>query len=319
MSTHKHIDKICTCVLIITLLVTVLFMNGEYFGIQAVADEDAEAFEGTEHFTANDLNGSWDTSAASRITLDGEDGTIQGKGCYFYDGNLVISNGGFYVIEGNLTDGSIIVDAYRSSKVWIMLNGADISCSDDAAIRVDQADKVFLTLADGTENVVSSGESFCDEALENGSNAAIFSHDDLTINGSGSLAVTAKYKHGIVSKDDLTITGGTITIDAVQDGIHVNDAFDFTGADIVINAGDDGIHSDTSIYVEGGSIRIPTCYEGLEAITIEIAGGEIEVEPRDDGINANGNSNQDGMMGMGGMHGGMQNWTQECKCKWGNK
>ena len=309
MASSKKTDRICVVVLIVTLILTVLFMNGTYLGIEAVADEDAEGYEGTEHFTANDMNGNWDTSGASVIMLEGTDGTISGNGAYFYNGNLVITNGGYYVIEGELSDGSIIIDAYRSSKIWIMLNGAEITCSDDAGIRVEQADKVFLTLADGTENIITGGEEYSDEALESGVNAAIFSHDDLTINGNGSLTVTAGYKHGIVSKDTLVITGGNITVTAAQDGMNVNDSVAVTGADITINAGDDGIHCDGTMYIGGGSITVTECYEGLEAVTVEIADGVIEIEASDDGINANGGSS-DGF-GMQGMQGRGRNQMTE--------
>ena len=88
--------------------------------------------------------------------------------------------------------------------------------------------------------------------------------------------------------DSLVITGGNITITAPQDGIHVNDSFRFAGAGLTIDAGDDGIHSDNELYVESGTILLASCYEGLEALTIDIAGGDITVYPTDDGFNANG-------------------------------
>ena len=49
MSTHKNIDKICVVVLVLTLLVTVAFMNGEKLGIRVVADEDAESYSGSTY------------------------------------------------------------------------------------------------------------------------------------------------------------------------------------------------------------------------------------------------------------------------------
>ena len=51
MSTHKNIDRICIVVLVLTLLVTVAFMNGEKLGSRVVADEDAEAYSGSTYFT----------------------------------------------------------------------------------------------------------------------------------------------------------------------------------------------------------------------------------------------------------------------------
>ena len=305
MSTHKNIDRICVVVLVLTLLVTVAFMNGEKLGIRVVADEDAESYSGSTYFTENDVDGDWaDNAYTTYITLDGSGGTIDGNGAYFLDGDLVISNGGWYVLTGTLEDGKIIVDAHDSSKVWIRLNGVTVRCSDDACLRVDQADKVFLTLAEDTENSFSSGTDYSEEALADNTGGTIFSHDDLTINGSGSLSITAGYKHGIDVNDSLVITGGTITITAPQDGIHVSDSLRFMEASLTIDAGDDAVHSDDELYIESGTVLINSCYEGFEAVTIDIAGGNITMYPTDDGINANGGSST---MGFGGPGGGGTN------------
>ena len=305
MSTHKNIDRICVVVLVLTLLVTVAFMNGEKLGIRVVADEDAESYSGSTYFTENDVDGDWaDNAYTTYITLDGSGGTIDGNGAYFLDGDLVISNGGWYVLTGTLEDGKIIVDAHDSSKVWIRLNGVTVRCSDDACLRVDQADKVFLTLAEDTENSFSSGTVYSEEALADNTGGTIFSHDDLTINGSGSLSITAGYKHGIDVNDSLVITGGNIMITAPRDGIHVSDSLRFMEASLTIDAGDDAVHSDDELYIESGTVLINSCYEGFEAVTIDITGGDITMYPTDDGINANGGSST---MGFGGPGGGGTN------------
>lgn len=335
MSTHKRIDLICVVVIACALILTILFMNGEKLGIVPIVDEDSPYTEKTEHFTSNDLNGSWSTENATKIILEGDTATVSGKGAYALDGNVVIAGAGYYVLEGELSDGSIIVDAYNTSKVWILLNGVSIYCSDDAAFIVDQAEKVFLTLAEGTDNFLESGEEYSSDALSDNTNAAVFAKDDLTINGSGSLTVTAAYRHGIAAKDDLAITGGTICITAPVDGIRVNDSFCFREADLQITAGDegvvqenpeelfyvesgtitidsgddavnavsdvvidgglmtlnavdDGVHSDASLTVNGGTVLITKCYEGLEAQTVTLAGGDVTVYPKDDGVNASG-------------------------------
>jgi len=72
MSTYKGIDRFCVIVLVLSLIVTALFMNGEKLGIELVSDTDAEGYAGNEYFTANDLNGSWETSEATVITLSGD-------------------------------------------------------------------------------------------------------------------------------------------------------------------------------------------------------------------------------------------------------
>ena len=302
MSTHRLFDRICVLVILIALVITILFMNGERLGITLVVDADAEAHSHSEFFTENDLNGDWDTSDATVITLEGDSIRISGNGAYVLDGDLVIVQTGKYVVSGTLSDGSIIVKAKKYSKVWLMLDGAEISCSDDACLRIDQAEKVFLTLAEGTENSMASGSDYSEAALADGTSGVIYAHDDLTINGRGSLTLTAGYRHGITAKDDLTITGGTLTITAPQDGLHVNDTFCLTGAALTITAGDDAIHADSEIDILGGSLMISDCYEGLEAVVIRMYDGDVTIYARDDGLNANGYTGDFGMGGGPGMN-----------------
>ncbi|MBQ6502848.1 MAG: carbohydrate-binding domain-containing protein [Flexilinea sp.] len=344
MSTDKHIDRICIIITLIALLVTVLFMNGEKLGIERIVDADAEKYSDLDQFTANDQNGEWDTTGATVITLNGESASVSGNGAYVNNGSVVITNAGKYLLSGTLTDGNISVDAYISSKVWLLLDGVNITSSDNAAIRVEEADKVFLTLAEGSENFLSTGETFSDTAIADGTNGAIYAHDDLTINGTGALTIVSGYKHGIDANDDLIITGGTINITAPLDGLHANDSLRIMNADLTIDAGDDGlmvakengylhiesgtinikadgdaihtagditidsgsialsagddgIHSDTNVLINDGVLLISECYEGIEAVTIDIAGGDITIYPSDDGLNANGGSDMFGMPG----------------------
>ncbi|MBP5160255.1 MAG: carbohydrate-binding domain-containing protein [Lachnospiraceae bacterium] len=298
MSTHKSIDRICILVIVLTLVLTVVFMNGEKLGITVVADEDAESYTGSGHFTSADLEGSWDdNSFTTYIELTGDGASIRGNGAYAYDGGVVIAGAGWYVLSGTINDGSIVVDAYDSSKVRLRLEGVDVNCSDNACLIVKQADKVFLTLAEGTENSFASGESYSDSALSDNTGGVIYAHDDLTINGSGELTITASYKHGIDANDSLTITGGRVSITAPADGIHVNDDFSFTGADLTITAGDDAIHTGREIYTEGGTILVNDCYEGLEASAITVAGGDITVFSRDDGFNAASGDSEERVFG----------------------
>ena len=351
-STQTTLDKICVAIVVCSLLLTALFINGESLGITKIVDEDADQNSDTEYFTSKDQDGDWDSSEATVITLKGNEAVISGNGAYTSDGNVVITNAGYYVVSGSLTDGYLSVDAYDSSKVFIRLDGVEINCSDDACIRVDKADKVFLTLAEGSQNTLNSGSTYSDQALSDGTDGTIFAHDDLTINGSGSLSVNAAYRHGIAANDDLVITGGTITVTAAADAIHANDSLrikeasitvdagddglvtsnekengylyiesgtinvtaaddgihttgeiTLAGGDITVSAGNDGIHSDTSIYVRNGTLLIDKCYEGIEALIIDVSGGDITIYPTDDGFNANGNS--DSQIGAGGMGGGM--------------
>ncbi len=290
MATHKKIDIICIAAIVLAVALTVLLMGSKALSITAAASEQTSS----DLFTANDLNADWDTSSATKIVLSDKGSTIRGNGAYVYDGDVYIAYAGHYVLTGELTDGSVIIDADKNDNIWISLDGVTLYCDDDAAIRVEQADRVFLTLAEGTENTISSGAEYNAEITTSGVDGTIYSRDDLTINGTGALVVDAAYNHGIVCNDDLVITGGNITINAVQDGIHANDSVCIRNSAISISAGDDGItvsnDDETAfLYVESGNISIPSCYEGLEATDITIAGGTIDIIPTDDGINASGN------------------------------
>ena len=296
MSTHKNFDKICVVVLVLTLLLTILFINGERLGVTVVVDEDDEAHSGSVYFTANDLNGDWDSSGATVITLAGESASISGSGAYAHDGNVVISSAGLYVLSGSLTDGSIVVDAHNNSKVWLLFDGVDVACSDDACLRVDKADKVFLTLAAGSENRLSGAVVFSDAATADGTDGVIYAHDDLTINGSGSLTVNAWYRHGIVAKDDLVIAGGTITVKAQADGICANDSLRICRAAITVEAGDDGVSvgGDGSaaagddngyLYIESGTLTVTSEDDAVKAAgALTILGGELTLTPVGDGL-----------------------------------
>lgn len=301
MSTHKRIDVICITAVILTIVLTVLLIIGKAFDIMPVMSEEA----GSTLFTADDLNAEWDSSSATQIVLSDSGSMISGNGAYVYDGNVYIVYAGCYILTGELTNGSVIIDADKSDKIWVLLDGATIHCGDGAAIRVEQADNVFLTLADGTESTVSSGGQYSAENIASGVDGVIYSRDNLTINGTGALAVSTEYDHGIVCNDDLMITGGNITISAVQDGIHANDSVHIRNAAISISAGDDGIsvsNDDETAFlcVESGSIAIPACYEGLEAVDITIAGGTIDIMATDDGINASGSGDNSVIRVAGG-------------------
>ena len=290
MHSNRHFDRICLAVLICTVLLTVLFMNGESLGIQVVRDQDTDRNEGSLWFTENDLDGSWDREGAVQITLEGSTASIEGSGAYVKGSDVVIASSGRYIVTGELTDGSLIVDAHNNSKVWILLSGVSLTCRSDAAIRIDQADKVFLTLAEGTENVVTSGETYSEEALSDNTGGAIFSHDDLTVNGSGSLTVSASCKHGIDANDDLVITGGTVVIEAPADGIHASDSLRICSADLTINAGDDGLSTgeeNAPLYMESGSVSITAGGDGIHSAgDITLAGGSLVISAGDDGIHS---------------------------------
>ena len=105
---------------------------------------------------------------------------------------------------------------------------------------------------------------------------------------------TSSSAKGLKSDGDMTIDGGTINLDCMDDGLHCGGALTISdGADLTIASGDDGVHSDDTLVISGGTINITQSYEGLEAVFITISGGDISLVASDDGLNAAGGSSAD--------------------------
>jgi hypothetical protein len=235
-------------------------------------------------YDTDDMDSSAASATMTHIGLAGNSITLDGSGATV-DGNIVtITAAGIYSISGTLNDGQIRVYTDTNVVTKLVLNGADITCSFSAPIYIINAGKTVITLADGTENHITDGDSYIlEDPASDEPNAAVFSKDDLTINGSGSLTVTAKYNNGIVSKDDLKITGGSITVQAVNDGIKGRDCIGIQDGIITVNAGGDGMQSNNDedsekgfVSIEGGTISITAGADGIQAETgILVVDGDI--------------------------------------------
>ncbi len=237
-------------------------------------------------FSNRDLDASYDEGEATTITLADEGSTASGGGVEVDGSTVTITKAGTYVVSGSLTDGRLVVDA-DGEKVQLVLAGASISTSGACALYVRNADKVFLTLADGTTNAISSsGEDETED--DHNLDGAVWSHDDLTINGGGSLSVSSACGHGIVSKDDLTLVSGTVDVTAAVDALQAKGDMAVNDGSWTLSAGDDGMHSDSDLVIVGGIVNVTQSYEGLEGATVTIAGGDVDVVASDDGINGSG-------------------------------
>lgn len=306
--------------------------------MQAAIDEamsDA-AIDITDMFTKRDLAGTYDESEAVKITLSGKTAASNSSNVQIEDGVVTIKAAGVYVLSGTFTDGTIVVDAGDDDKVQLVLDGVSITAVDYAAIYAKNADKVFVTLAEGAGNSLTVSGDYV-QTDDNNVDAVIFAKCDLTLNGTGSLTVKDNTGHGIVSKDDLVVTGGTYTIysqdhclngkDSVriadgtfnlscdEDGIHAGnddqqDGYVYIeGGDINISVGDDALHAEGLLIITGGDIDVSKSCEGVEGYKILVTGGDIDVISSDDGFNAAGGSsgsgdNHDGFgdgPGMGGV------------------
>ena len=266
-------------------------------------------------FTDRDGKTEYDESKAVSIQLKGDSATSSSNSVKISDSTVTITEEATYIISGTLTDGMIIINAEDTAKLQLVLNGVDITSKTSAALYILEADKVFVTLADGTENTLANGGSFT-AIDENNIDAAVFSKQDLTFNGSGSLTVTSPAAHGIVCKDELVFTGGTYTVNSASHGLDANDSVRISSSTkLTIDAGKDGIHCENTddaslgfIYISDGTMNIEAEGDGISAgayVQIENGTFDLLIGGGSENGSKEHSDNFGGFMGGGG-HGGMR-------------
>ena len=244
-------------------------------------------------YSDRDKDASYDVVSATNIALSGQGATVSGEGAAVEGATVTISAAGTYAVTGELTAGSLVVNAGDQDKVQIVLSGASIRNEAGPALNIQQADKVFVTLADGTQNTLADGASYALAEGEDEPNAALYSKADLTINGTGALSIEGNYCHGVNSKDDLVVTGGAIAVVAKEDGLRGKDCVKVADGSFAITAGGDGVKSSNDedptrgfVSIDGGTFTVTGCEEGIEAQEVIVNNGELNITASDDGINA---------------------------------
>lgn len=242
-------------------------------------------------FTDRDLRGDYDADASVAITLTGSSALCDAKSVVISGDTVTITEEGTYLLSGSL-EGMIVVEADDADKIQLVLDGAAITNGTNAAIYAKKADKLFITLATGSQNKLSSGGYTTID--ENNVDGVVFAKCDLTINGSGSLDIEAAEGHGIVSKDDLVVAGGILTINASEHGLEGKDSVRVADGQLNLTAGKDGIHSENNddaekgfVYVANGQFTIISDGDGISAgYYLQVDGGSFSI------LAGNGSSNR---------------------------
>lgn len=270
--------------------------SSENSGGSTDASQVAMDFE----YTDRDCDPSYNADTAT--VLDLAAGTVEGSGAT-YDAEQAlfeVQQEGTYLLQGKSDGVQVKVALGDEEKAQIVFNNADLSTTDRPALYVESGDKVFVTLAEGSQNFMAGGQTDNDTDALNG---VVYSKSDITFNGNGALTVntTAQDCHGIISKDDLVITGGTYAISATDNGLHGKDCVKIRDGAFSIEAGNDAIKSSNQeeanrgfIALDGGTIEVTDCEEGYEAREIYLNGGKSTITARDDAINASASENTSG-------------------------
>ncbi|SCZ78762.1 carbohydrate-binding domain-containing protein [Acidaminobacter hydrogenoformans] len=286
----------------------------------AAAVAAAQSFE----FDASDFETTWDEAGAVKvafndgsISISGQDqvqGQVQGATA---EGSVLrITKAGTYVLSGSLENGRVIVAVGSDEDVRLILNGVNISSVDAPAIEIEAADRTTITLVEGTTNILTMAASEAasaaipaeDENVDaNEADGVVYSKGDLTLNGNGVLMVNGTIKHGIVSKDDLRITGGGYVVKAAGDAIRGKDLIAVAGGNFEIEAGSDAFLSNNDeaedrgyILVEDGTFKFKAAADGFQATSaLVIEDGDFDLETGGGSVNGVQAASNAGAMGKG--------------------
>lgn len=250
----------------------------------------------SEMFTQRDLTNTVDKSQAISLSLKNNE-------------DYLIDKEGIYLLSGDYTNTTIIVEVSDNEKVQLVLDGVNITNDNHACIYVENADKLFVTTISNSSLTVTNMFESSNDKID----AVIYSKDDLTLNGIATLTVnssetaikcnddltitSAEYiinaqKKGIDANNSIAIANGIFTINAKTDGLHAeNNDDDSLGYIYIadgtfnINASDDGIHATSVLQIDSGNFTLKA-YEAIESTYIQINGGQFNISAYDDGINA---------------------------------
>ena len=247
------------------------------------AQSEAGTFSSADMFTERDLAGTYEESGAVYVTLSDDGITGETDGVAINGQTVTITAEGTYIFSGTLSEGQIVVDA-DNAKVQIVFDNVDITCASSAAVYVKSAEKVFVTLAEGSQNTLRNTDEYV-AIDDNNIDAVIFAKSDLTLNGTGSLTIISAEGHGIVSKDDLKITGGTYDITAAGHALSGKDSVRIADGTFILTAEKDGIHAENAddeekgyIYIADGDFTITSDGDGMDASNIvQIEDGTLDI------------------------------------------
>ena len=247
------------------------------------AQSEAGTFSSADMFTERDLAGTYEESGAVYVTLSDDGITGETDGVVIKGQTVIITAEGTYIFSGTLSEGQIVVDA-DNAKAQIVFDNVDITCASSAAVYVKSAEKVFVTLAEGSQNTLRNTDEYV-AIDDNNIDAVIFAKSDLTLNGTGSLTIISAEGHGIVSKDDLKITGGTYDITAAGHALSGKDSVRIADGTFILTAEKDGIHAENAddeekgyIYIADGDFTITSDGDGMDASNIvQIEDGTLDI------------------------------------------
>lgn len=249
------------------LLITILSMQilqgcQDSVLTMTMTDEELEtiigAIEATETFTFPEsdnlftdleLYGDYDTDNVHTVVFADGTATSSDKKAKIDGGTVTLSSDTNYIISGDIDEGQIIIDAYLSYTINLILDGVSINNGSGPAISVLKANKVLISGTEGTKNTLTSS-GLSEEISQN---SCIYSVRDITLNGDGLIDINSD-QIGIYSQGNVSITNGELNIVSNGDGICSESSIRVGGGYTQIHSNSSPIktaQSDNSIIVDG--------------------------------------------------------------------
>lgn len=221
--------------------------------------------------------------------------------CLYSKADLTIEGTGTLTVNANYKNGITGKDTLtiRDSTLSVTaanhgITGKDSLTAENASLTVQSGGDAIRSTnnEDGALGFILLTDCTLDlTAAEDGVQAETV----LTIDGGSYVIITAGGSGGTIDEDtsakglkagtQVTISGGTFDLDCCDDAIHSNGNVDISGGSFTLSTGGDGIHADDTVTVTNGAIDILKSYEGMEGVTVNIEGGDINIVSNDDGIN----------------------------------
>ncbi len=241
---------------------------------------------GTSDITADpaqDGAGTSDGSAAApaeglTVTTEVADGWSEKNGVY------TITKAGEYKFSGTLSEGRIVVNA-KGQEVSVILSGVTLSSVEDSVIYIENAEEATVVAQNGTVNTLNDNRARKVGNQELAGNACIYSKDDLSVQGQGTLLINASYNKGIHTKNDLKIKNLTLEVNAVGTAIQGNDSVTIKSGNItLVSTENDGITTkDTDVSSKGKQRGVVTIESGTVSITAKDecinAAYDVQIDP----------------------------------------
>ncbi len=199
---------------------------------------------------------------------------VDGNAYITVSGNaFVITKAGSYVLKGDLSGAQLRVNVGKTADVELTLNNFTASCNNSAPLYIESANQTDIVLAAGSVNTLTDATLYQYPVGEDKPNACLYSSDDLTIKGDGTLNVNGRFNNGIGCKNDLRIKSGTINVTGVNNIIKGNDSVEIEEATVTLRGGEDAIKADEEMKEGKGYIHI-------------MAGAKVDIQCSDDALQA---------------------------------